>query len=265
MTAESPPAGPVATARAVYRLAADADLSLLAAALAYYAFASTVPLLVLGVLVSAAVGGPALVDRVVALGDRFLAPEGESLVRAAVTARTGAGGVTTVGLVVLLWGALRTFRALDRAFSRIYGTVGSDSLPSSISDALVALVAVGVGVLATTLVSTTVGLFAGPVGGLLGTAALVPTLVVVLLPLYYLFPDAPVGLREVLPGTVVVAVGWTLLGGAFSLYAATVASASLYGLLGAVLLGLTWLYLGALLLLAGAAVNVVLAGRAVDR
>lgn len=251
----------VGTARAAYRLATETNLSLLAAAIAYYAFVSAVPLVVLGVLVATTLGGEALADRVVAVAGQFLAPAGENLLRGAVTARSGAGGVTVVGLLVLLWGALKAFRALDRAFSLVYGTTVPHSLPASIRDALVALLAVGVGVGVTSLVGVVIAIFDAPTGGLLGSIALVPTLFVVFLPLYYLFPDVDCRLQDVIPGTALVAVGWTVLGSLFGIYATTAGTASLYGFLGGVLLVLTWLYLGALLLLAGAAMNAVRAER----
>lgn len=250
----------VATGRSTHRLATETNLSLLAAALAYYAFVSAVPLVVLGVLVATTLGGAALAEQVVGLAERFLAPAGEDLLRGAVTSRTGAGGVTAVGLLLLLWGALKAFRALDRAFSLVYGTAEAQSLPASVRDALVALAAVGLGGAATFVVGGLIAVLEGAVGGLLGPIALVPTLFVVFLPLYYLFPDVDCRLREVVPGTVLVAVGWSILGSVFAIYAATVASASVYGLLGGVLLALTWLYLGAFLLLLGAATNAVRAG-----
>mgnify|MGYP000203279435 CR=1 FL=1 len=249
------------TGVATYRLAKETNLSFLAAAIAYYGFVSAVPLVVLGVLVATTLGGDELAEAVIAIAGQFLAPAGEDLLRAAVRARTGAGGVTAVGLGVLLWGALKAFRALDRAFSLVYGTTAAHSLPASIRDALVALFAVGLGVVATSLVGTAIAIFDASTGGLLGSVVLVPTLFVVFLPLYYLFPDVDCRLEDVLPGTALVAVGWAALGSLFGVYATTVGSASLYGFLGGVLLVLTWLYLGALLLLVGAATNAVRADR----
>jgi hypothetical protein len=98
--------------------------------------------------------------------------------------------------------------------------------------------------------------------GVVGSVALVPTLVVVFLPLYYLFPDVPVSVRAVLPGAVFAAVGWAALAAVFGVYTSTIANTSIYGFLGAVLLVLTWFYVGALLLLVGAALNAVRSGHA---
>ena len=251
----------VRTARQVHTLAVETQISFLAAAIAYYAFVSMVPLVVLSVVLGTLLGGEALADRIVDVSGTLLAPAGEELLRSAVTVRTGAGGVTAVGLVVLVWGALKAFRALDRAFSLVYGTEPAASIVEAFTDALVALGAVGAGLLPVAFVGTVVALVGGPLAGSVGTVGLFAVLVVAFLPLYYLFPDAPVEGRAVLPGAAFAALGWTLLGGSFQLYATTVGGTSIYGLLGGVLLALTWFYVGALLLLVGAALNAVLSGR----
>ena len=99
--------------------------------------------------------------------------------------------------------------------------------------------------------------FVGVLNPLLVVAALVPAF----FPLYYVFPNADVTPREVVPGTVVAAVGWGALEAVFQAYAAAASTYEVYGTIGAVLLLLTWLYFGGLVLLVGGAVNVVLADR----
>lgn len=250
------------TGTATYRLAKEAEVSFLAAAIAYYAFVSMVPLVVLGVVVATTVGGESLADQVVDLSGALLAPAGEELLRSAVRARTGVGGVTAIGLVVLVWSALKAFRALDLAFSLVYGSETTTSIVETFTDAIVALSAVAGGIVAVLFVGTVVSIGGDPLIGALGPVALFAVLVVVFLPLYYLFPDVTLGVREVLPGAAFAALGWTLLGGTFQVYATTVAGASIYGFLGAVLLTLTWFYVGALLILLGAALNAVRSGHA---
>lgn len=258
-------AGRVAeTASAVYRLASEAQITFLAAAIAYYAFVSMVPLVALAVAVASTVGAEAFADRVVALAAELLTPEGEALLRSAMMARTGLGSVTVVGLAVLLWGALRAFRALDEAFSLVYGAGPSASLVRSLGEALLALVAVGAGIAVTVVVGAAVALLPGQFPASFGVVALFLTLFVVFLPLYFLFPDVELTVREVVPGAVLAAVGWTALGGLFQLYATYVSGASVYGLLGGVLLVLAWFYVGALVLLLGAVVNAVRSGHAPD-
>lgn len=250
------------TIAAVYRLVEETQISLLAAAIAYFAFVSMVPMVVLAVVVATTLGGDALAEQVVVRAGAVLTPAGEGLLRDAVTARTGLGSVTVVGLVVLLWGALKAFRAMDRAFSEVYGTRSPESIVEAIRDASLALSAVGAGVAAMVVIGAAVALLPGRIPGSLGVLALVVTLFVVFLPLYVMFPGADLTVGEVLPGAALAAVGWTVLGSAFGLYATSFTGTSVYGLLGGVLLALTWLYLGALLLLLGAALNAVRSGHA---
>lgn len=68
-------------------------------------------------------------------------------------------------------------------------------------------------------------------------------------------------LRKALPGAAVAAVGWTLLQALFQVYVSMTSGAQLYGVLGGVILLITWLYFGSVVVLLGAATNVVLSGR----
>ena len=64
-------------------------------------------------------------------------------------------------------------------------------------------------------------------------------------------------MREVLPRPLIAPTGWVLLRLGFEVYAVYAAEYQVYGVLGALLLFITWLYVGALTVLAGAVVNVV--------
>jgi len=86
-------------------------------------------------------------------------------------------------------------------------------------------------------------------------------LAVVFLPMYYLLPEPDIGLREALPGAAIAAVGWTLLQAGFQVYAASAGQFQVYGVIGGILLLVTWLYLAAVVVVVGGVVNVVLAGR----
>ncbi|MDX1748208.1 MAG: YihY/virulence factor BrkB family protein, partial [Halobacteriales archaeon] len=169
-----------------------------------------------------------------------------------------------IGAVLLLWGAIKVVRGLSRAIARVYGTRTDGSLLETVGKAVLTL---GVGGIAAGLTVATASLIrtlAGPVGAL-ASLGLPIVLIATFVPLYVLLPDVPVTVREAVPGALVAAVGWTLLGTAFGLYTAVVGS-TVYGVLGAVLLLVTWLYLGAFILIVGATVNAVLAGRkSVDR
>ena len=257
---------PLALARTVAREVHARDATLLAASIAYYAFVSLLPLLVLTTVVATAVGGSSLRTTALDLAGRYLLPVGQDVVGEALASTTGRGGVTLVGLVLLLWSSLKLFRGIDTAFARIYGTDPRGFLGSVRIGATV-LVAVGVGAFGGVALVGVVTLLRTPV------ALLVPLLffgilVAALFPVYYLTPATALSPREALPGTLLCAAGWTTFGTSFALYAAIATTSgqfALYGVLGAILLLVTWFYLAGLVLLVGAILNAVRTGRIVDR
>ncbi|WP_324666022.1 YihY/virulence factor BrkB family protein [Haloarcula sediminis] len=234
------------------------QVSFLAASIAYYMFVSLLPLLLLGLAVATFLGGDAFADQVIAAVGEALTPQAARLLGAALTSASGRGGATLLSLVVMVWGALKVFRGVDTAFSRIYGTHDVGGFLDSVVDAVAAL-----GGIALALAGFAVVGWLGTVFGVtvaLGGLVLVPILVVAFLPLYYLFPDTETTVRGVLPGTVFAAVGWTVLATAFGLYASVAGGFQLYGVIGGVLLLVTWFYFAGQLLLLGAVLNAVLSG-----
>lgn len=248
-------------ARSLVTVVRDEQLTFLAAAIAYYAFVSIIPLLLVALAVASAVAGEALATEVLSLIGEFLTPQAATLIEGALVTGTGRGGATIVGLVVLLWSSLRVFRGLDIAFSRVYGQQAPIGLVEQVRDALLVLGAIGLGLGATVLLGTVLPLSDVPLPTYSGPLGLVVVLSVVFLPIYYVFPDSGVNIREAIPGAVFAGGGWTLLSIGFSVYAARAASFQLYGIIGAVLVVLTWFYFGGLLVLLGAALNAVLAGQ----
>jgi YihY family inner membrane protein len=253
--------------RGVVNGARSDRITFIAASLAFYALVSLLPLLVLALAAAAAFGDPGTVAVLVERASGALGQEAGSLVRDALTGAV-AGGITLLGLVVLLWSALKLFRGLDIAFSEVYGRPGPDSLAEQLRNGSVALGAVVVGAAGTVVVGAVVaGLGLPPalrddtVVAVAGTVGLVVGLVATFLPLYSLLPGGDVSVREALPGAVVAAVGWTLLQTGFRLYAAEAATYETYGVLGGMLLLVTFLYVGAFILLVGVVLNAVLAGR----
>lgn len=247
--------------RRTFNATREAEVSFLAAAVAYFAFVSLIPLLLLAVAVATAVGGEAFAQRVVDQSGTFLTKSGQEVVFEALSTGTGRSGATVVGIFVLAWGALRLFRGLDKAFAHVYAAEESGTLLNEIRDAAVVLATVGLGVVAVVAISTLGTVSPGLSAEILGTVSLVGVLIATLLPLYYVLPNVDMRIREALPGTVMVAIGWTLLGELFGWYASTAANFALYGVLGGVLLLLTWLYLGAMLVIVGAIVNAVFSER----
>lgn len=243
---------------AVVKAARNAQLTFLAAAVAYYAFVSLVPLLALTLVLSTAIGGEALVERMLARTDAVLTPDTQNLLAEALVGGEGRFGATAFGAVAVSWSAMRVLRALDTAFSIVYGTAEEVTFLGTVRDGLVVVVAIVVG--ATAMAAVVFGVGQLPLGPLATPVTMVlgiATLTVIFLPMYFVFPDFPVAPREALPGAVTAAVGWTLLGAGFSIYVELAASAALYGVLGGIFLLITFLYAGAFVIVAGAVVNVV--------
>lgn len=238
------------------------EITFLAAGIAYYAFVSLVPSLMLLLAVASLVGGDELAEAALAGSGEVLSPVGQELVADALSGATGRAPATVVSLVLLAWSTLKVFRGLDVAFSQVYGTEPAASFLGRIRDAAVALVGVGCGFVALVAINAAIAASGVPFAQLLGPLAVVVVLAVVFFPLFYLFPDRADPPLLAVPGTVVAAGGWTVLGTLFRAYAGTAGQFDVYGVLGVVLLLVTWYYVGSLALLLGAAVNAVVAGRA---
>ncbi|ELZ46800.1 ribonuclease BN [Halorubrum californiense DSM 19288] len=253
------------TARRVADLAIDRQVTFLAAAIAYYAFVSLVPALLLLVVVATAVFGETIAAELVASTGDFLTPAGEEAVVAAVSSAGGRTGASLLGVGLLLWSTLKVFRGLDTAFVSLYGGDETPGFLRQVADAASVVVGVGVGL----GVMVAVGAFvaaadAVPLVEAASVLALPALLAVVFLPMYYLLPQPTIGVREALPGAAFAAVCWTLLQAGFQVYAAGAAQYQVYGVIGGILLLVTWLYLAAVVVVLGGVVNVVLAGRGDD-
>ncbi|MFC7075392.1 YihY/virulence factor BrkB family protein [Haloarcula halophila] len=233
------------------------QISFLAAGIAYYMFVSVLPLLLLALVVGSLLGGEAFATRVVGAVGSALSPAASELLEGALTSAAGRGGATVLGLAVMIWGALKVFRGLDLAFSGVYGAHEPKPIAEQLVDALSALAGIGLAIVGLGVVGALGAVLGVQVA--LGGLALVPILTVAFLPLYYVFPDQPMEIREAVPGAALAAVGWTLLGTAFNVYAAQADAYQLYGVVGGVLLLVTWFYFAGQILLVGAALNAALA------
>lgn len=246
----------VKTAVAVVK---DRQLTFVAGALAYAAFLSLLPLLVLFLGVAAMVRGEGITGPMLGILETQVSPAVADVFRASLERERGLLGASLLSVVVFVWSGMRVFRGLNVAFGTIYGE-REESFVATVRD----------GVLSMTCLAIAIVLLVGVEGVLVasvhsailevvGPLLLFVGLVVALLPVYYVLPDVPVTVREAFPGAAVTAVGWILLGSLFQLYVAATGKAS--GVLGGIVLLLTLLYLAMLLFLVGAVVNAVLGGR----
>lgn len=243
----------------VLAVARRAQISILAAGLAYFAFTSLVPFVLLAVAVVTVVGGEALAEQfsgiaVATLGERLGTSATESLFAGQARFRS-----SLLGVGVLVWSGLRLFGSSDRAFAAVYDEHHERSMLETVRNAALVLVT---NLLALTLMGVIAAVFGRQLGllSLFAPVALLAVLVVVFLPMFYVFPRADVSVLEVLPGTAFAAGAWAVASVGLGVYAG-LAGDRLYGAAGGVLLVLTWLYVGGLAVLFGATLNAVLGGR----
>ncbi|ADD07034.1 UPF0761 family protein [Natrialba magadii ATCC 43099] len=240
----------------------EKNVPFMAAGIAYQAFISLLPLLVLIFFVVTILGDEQFASQVATSTGEFLPESGQMMVEDAIAESPATAGSTLIGVVVLVWGALKIFRGLDTAFSEIYEAGGTGSFVQQLRDAGLVLGAIGGALIAASAASLLLAFFPDiPFLGLVSPLILVVILSIAFLPMFYYFPDVDVTAREVLPGVVVAAIGWTVLQSLFHVYVSFAGDSEAAGPVGAVLLLLTWLYFGGLILLVGAVINAVGTGR----
>jgi len=236
----------------------------MAGSLAYHAFISLLPLLLLLLAISSTLGAGRLESALLSLTRAAVTPgAGEVLV---AELRRASPGASALGVAVLLWGTLRIFRSLDTAFSDIYESGTANTVADQFADGLVVLVSVAAVVLVVAAIDATLSvLSASAIGRALRNLVLVTGVGLALLPMYYVFPDEPdLTVPEVLPGVAFAAVGLVAFQSLFRLYLAYSATASRESALASIIVFLTWLYFSGLVVLVGVAVNAVLTNRSAD-
>ncbi len=241
----------------VYTEFSEKNVTFMAGGIAYSAFISLAPLLILLFLLLTIIGG-GLEARIIELSNQHLPGAIADVVEQVFQEDGGAGGASIIGLVVLIWGALKIFRGLDTAFSEIYETTAKSSFVNKLTDGLTVLFALGIAVVATVGAGAVVALFADviPVIEYLMPLVLLGGLFVAFLPMYYLFPDCDLGLRDVVPGALFAAVGWAAFQSLFQVYL-TFSDPGAGSFAGGVIVVITYLYFTALVLLLGAVINAV--------
>lgn len=249
---------------AVVRKFGDDQGGNLAALIAYRAFFSLFPLLLLltTVLGFVLAGNPELreeaVDSVLAhfpvIGDQI-----------EVGSLQGSGVALAVGIVGSLWAGFGVVLATERALDRVWAVPHRDrpDFLRSRLRALVLLAVLGTLTIVSTVASGLVGGGAGVLGPLGGIAVSVGLNLLVFGALFSLLGSRPASPAVVLPGVVLAAVCWAglqLVGGYFVSRQIRDATPA-YGTFALVLGLLVWVHLGALLTVLSAELNVVRARR----
>lgn len=250
----------VGTGRRAIRIFREKNVPFMGASIAYYAIASFVPLLLVALALLSVIGArDALIEAV----RTVLSESGREVVNSVLTTTGGHGVAGGFGLLLALWSGSKVFRGLSIAFDEIYTRRSDLSLVDQLKKSVLTLGVLLLGFAFLSATSVTLALVEFPVQypRVIGNVVAVLVLTLAFLPVFYIMPPVPVSIRHALPGTVMAAVGWVLLQVVFFYYAGSAGKYAAYGLLGAVLLFITFLYLGAIVFLLGVVVNAALGQR----
>jgi membrane protein len=251
----------------------------LGAALAYYALFSLFPLLL---LLIAALGyvlqywdeAINVQDEILAAVSQNFSPQlSEALEQILSGIKSNAGGATLIGLVTLLIGASSVFQQLDFSFNKIWRVPKPDQSAGIVASILHTVrnklfsfgMVLAVGFLLLVSMALTgaaqallesfrdVPVIGGSAGFLIGivTTLLLNTLVFALL--FKFLPDAHVRWGDVWLGAMVTAIIWEIGKHLLALYIGRSGQSwSAYGLVGAVLILMAWIYFSSQILFLGA-------------
>ncbi|WP_435099195.1 YhjD/YihY/BrkB family envelope integrity protein [Halorubrum sp. N11] len=246
--------------RAVVHEVRVEKLTFLAGSIAYHAFISILPLMLLVLTLVQRTQNVVLRDSIVSVMQAALTAEASAVIQQGLTEADTS--VSLLGAAFLVWGAMRIFRGLDTAFSDIYETESENTFTDQLGDGLVLLVTVTLAIVAASLIGSRLPVVeTGLVGVLLRTLVTIAGLFVVFYPMYYIFPDTDVSALEIVPGTAFAAVGVAFAQAVFTVFKSGATGGNLVA---SILVLLTWLYVIGLLLLIGAAVNAVFSNRSSD-
>ena len=252
-------------AKMTKKVFSEKNVTFLAGSIAYSAFVSLIPLILFFFLAVTVFGAPELQQRIITVATSNLSPSVGGVIKVMINQQgnTGTGstiGASIIGILTLVWGAIKVFRGLDTAFSEIYETTAQESFIGQVKKSLLVLITLTLGIIAMVVATSVVAFLSIPFIGVVVPLLLVVGLVVAFFPMYYLFPDINVEPRDVLPGTIVGAVGWAVLQVLFQVYVSLSGGGG--NLIASILLLVTWLYFSGVVLLLGAVVNAVVIGRA---
>lgn len=251
--------GALDLARTVSGAMYDLDLKYPATALAYYAFVSFIPLLILVVVLL----GRQLAVQVYVDSARFVTPDTQELFYEALTTASGRTGAVVLSVVAIGWGGGNIAVGLLTAFERVEGRV-YQPLADQVRHGTVVLGALSLAILAVFVQSLFLAVTAtGPASALFGFVALPIVLTAAFLPLYYVPSRLVTSPAAALPGALTTAFGWTLLHAGIQFYAANASRYAIYGVVSGIVIILTTTYLAAFVLMMGVVVNATLVGESV--
>lgn len=247
---------------AVLRNISDQGAGNAAVVIAYWAFFSIFPLLLLFSTILGFVlqGHPSVEhDLVNSALKQF------PIVGADLSSLHGSGAGLTIGIIGTIWSGLGVTVAAQNAFNHVY-TVPHYRQPDFLTSrlrGLMFLAAVGVLQVISTVASGVVSAGLGGVWLTIGGLALSLVLNLIMFTLAFRFFVRAVPNSELWPGIVLAAVGWLILQAVGGVYVEHVVrgAGQTYGTFATVIGLLAWLYLGARIIVFAAEINVTLIRR----
>jgi membrane protein len=249
---------------AVVKKYGDDNGGRLAAVISYYGFFSLFPLMlalvsILGYVLS---GNPHLQHQIVDSTIAQIPVIGDEL-RSNTGKLPGSGVGLAVGILALLWAGLGALQATESAMNEVWDIPRRERPNFFVSKlrAIVMLLILGIGVLATTLIGAA-STFRRDLG-LGGTALGIVLSLVVSTALFLLsfkvLTHRDLEWRDILPGAVLGAIGWVALQalGGWFVSSRIKGASQIYGTFAVVIGLLTWLYFIGQVVLYSAEVNVV--------
>jgi membrane protein len=247
------------TAAAVGR---ERQITVTAAGLAFYAFNSLIPLLLLLAIAISIAYGPETTAGALESVTGLHAAETEGVIEEVGGEGSGRGRAGLIAAGIFLYSTVTMVQAVNMTFSAVYGTRKERSVRRKATDTALIFATVTVSLALLGVLGVALALLVENVlVSVLSVPLLFGAFLCSFLPMYHRFPSERVSVREALPGAAFSALAWTLSALVFRVYAATAEGVELYGVAGAVLLVLTWLYVGGLILLFGVVLNATLAGK----
>ena len=247
------------------------NLGLLAAGVSFYAFLSVVPAMTALVSIYALFSDPAQVEQQVEAASSVLPSEARGLLETQLhritQASSGSLGLGAIaGILVAMWSANKATKGLFQALSIVYDEKEERSFfkmnGQSLLMTLGLIVAALVTIFLIAVFPAIIGaLGLGAVAGTITTLARWPVLIgLVLLALAALYKVAPdrdqPRLRWASPGALLATGLWLVASIGFSLYAQHFGSYNkTYGVLGAVVVLMLWLFISAYVVLIGGELN----------
>ncbi|BCA85329.1 hypothetical protein EsVE80_08520 [Enterococcus saigonensis] len=185
----------------------------------------------------------------------------------------GSGGVLSISALAALWSASKSINGLQTAMNSAYGV---NDRKNFIAVRLVSVIVIVLLLVAIVGVTVVLGLGRMLLDGLqpiLGFSAqiidtfqrfkwplTIVALLVIMMIIYWIVPNAKVKLMTTWPGAVVATIGWMILGQVFGLYAQFFAAkVSGYQIIGSFIVLMLWLNMAATIIILGGITNAIIA------